>query len=134
VDGPLSRLDIWKGDTTAQGVTSRASTSAPAVTGPVRLSKIYPIPVTVDTWLLATVRGPIDNQRQSFALWPVVQSGMPRSRSPSDLDRRERRRRLDAAALTISRRTEGIFRAAHLVEGRRFPGSRLRMYCFPSRG
>ncbi len=76
--GPLSRLDIWKGDTTAQGAHVQSfDLSALPVTGPVRLSKIYPIPVTVDTWLLATVRGPIDNQRQSFALWPVVQSGMP---------------------------------------------------------
>jgi hypothetical protein len=77
--GTLSRLDIWKGDASAQGAHAQVfALNPPPPTGPLlHFTQVFDIPVTVDTWLLAVVRGPIDNSRQSFALWPVVQSTMP---------------------------------------------------------
>jgi hypothetical protein len=43
-----------------------------------RLDTTVDIPVTLDTWLLATVRGPIDPLTHvSHALWPVVEQEVP---------------------------------------------------------
>jgi hypothetical protein len=51
-------------------------TAKPVVDG-IRLNTTVDIPVTVDTWILATAVGPTDAQGGSSALWPVVQAPVP---------------------------------------------------------
>jgi len=78
--GALQRVDIWVGDSTsvpgATVVQSIDLSAAPVVDG-LRSSTTVDIPVTVDTWILATVTGPTDSQGNSHALWPVVQAPVP---------------------------------------------------------
>jgi hypothetical protein len=78
--GALQRVDIWVGDSTSANGASVLKTidltAKPVVDG-IRLNTTVDIPVTVDTWILATVVGPIDSQGGSRALWPVVQAPVP---------------------------------------------------------
>jgi len=77
--GPLSRVDIWRGDASldfgAKLVTSIDLTKAPFKdTGAkvVRLSTTVPVSTPRDTWLVVTARG-----ANPKALWPVVGVDVP---------------------------------------------------------
>jgi len=78
--GPLARLDIWQGDTSAHGahVVQSIDLSGLPVTGTIRLDTAVDIATSgADFWLLATARGPVDASGQSHALWPVIQEPVP---------------------------------------------------------
>ena len=63
------------GDATSQG--GHVVKNIGPIAG-VTLDTTVDIPVTPPTWLIATVRGPIDPvTHDSHALWPVVQSPVP---------------------------------------------------------
>jgi hypothetical protein len=78
--GPLDRIDIWQGDTSPLGahVAQSIDMSGLPVTSALRLDTAVDIATSgTDFWLLATVRGPMDSQGYSHALWPVVQAAVP---------------------------------------------------------
>ena len=77
--GALDHVDIWTGDTSALGghVAKTISLVAAPVVDGLRYGAVVDIPVSTDTWLLATVRGVTDSQGVSHALWPVVQEQVP---------------------------------------------------------
>jgi hypothetical protein len=77
--GPLSRVDIWRGDANAL-LGAVLAVSLDLTSGPYqdtgakvqRVSTTVQVPTPVDTWLVVTVRG-----ANADALWPVVQSRLP---------------------------------------------------------
>ena len=77
--GPLSRVDIWRGDTSAV-MGGKLVLSLDLTQGPYqdtgasvrRLSTTVDVPTPRDTWLVVTVRG-----ADPHALWPVVQASVP---------------------------------------------------------
>ncbi len=76
--GPLSRVDIWMGDTSANGGRIVRSIPLPDVGSAVlRYRGTVDIATPSDTWLIATVRGPVDSSGFSHALWPVVEKPLP---------------------------------------------------------
>jgi len=78
--GALDHVDIWEGDTSVNGahIEKSIDLSADPALSTLRLNTKVDITLgTADTWLLATVRGPVDSQFESHALWPVVQEPVP---------------------------------------------------------
>ena len=76
--GPLSRVDIWRGDTSPNGGSIVRSIPLPDVgSAVVRYRGTVDVETPVDTWLVATVRGPVDSSGFSHALWPVVEAPLP---------------------------------------------------------
>lgn len=78
--GALDHVDVWMGDTSAQGahvVKTIALATAPVVDG-LRYGATVDVAMpSADTWVIATVRGVTDSQGKSHALWPVVQADVP---------------------------------------------------------
>lgn len=76
--GPLSRIDVWMGDTSASGghIAARVPLSDDG-TKVLRYHGTIDLAVAADTWLVATVRGPADSAGVSHALWPVVEAPVP---------------------------------------------------------
>ncbi len=76
--GPLSRIDIWMGDTSPNGGHLEKSIALPASGSAVRrYHGTVELQTPTDTWLIATVRGPVDSVGASRALWPVVEKPLP---------------------------------------------------------
>ncbi len=76
--GPLSRVDLWMGDTSANGGHIEKTIALPANGSAVlRYHATVDLQTPVDTWLVATVRGPVDSSGLSHALWPVVEAPLP---------------------------------------------------------
>ena len=83
--GPLSRVDIWIGSAATPEQPGVLALSLDLTQPPYlddgtkvqRVATTVNVPMTTDNWVVATVRGPIDNQSNSNALWPVVQTQVP---------------------------------------------------------
>jgi len=83
--GPLSRVDLWIGsaaDPQQPGVLALSLdlTQPPYLddgTQVQRVSTTVNVPIATDTWVVATVRGPVDANGNSNALWPVVETTVP---------------------------------------------------------
>ena len=76
--GPLSQVDVWVGDKSPNGGhVARSFALADDASKVLRYSGTVDIPVAQDTWLIATVRGPVDASGFSHALWPVVEQPLP---------------------------------------------------------
>ncbi len=78
--GPLSRVDIWRGDAAARAMGAVIALSLDLTQGRYkdsgtavrRLSATVDVPTPRDTWLVVTARG-----ADPRALWPVVQAYVP---------------------------------------------------------
>jgi hypothetical protein len=76
--GPLSQVDVWMGDTSPNGGHIAKTIVLPANGSAVlRYHATVDVQTPADTWLVATVRGPVDADGLSHALWPVVEAPLP---------------------------------------------------------
>ena len=84
--GPLSRVDVWTGDNTNLSQPGKVVATLDLTQGAYRDdgTKVHRLDhvavdlvVAKDTWVLATVRGPVRADGTSGALWPVVQTPQP---------------------------------------------------------
>ena len=85
--GPLSRIDVWVGDKSAAGAfIAKTITLNDPATAVHRFTRVEDIRLRkpsdtsralVDTFVVVTVRGPVDSQGLSSALWPVIERPLP---------------------------------------------------------
>ncbi len=83
--GPLSRVDVWMGSAATPEKPGVLALSLDLTQPPYldngtqvqRVATTVNIPMTKDNWVVTTVRGPLNIDGISNALWPVVQTQVP---------------------------------------------------------